>query len=164
MVFLATDNPSAPKRWPRKSKPLSIRPMKVLSGCFSRQSEPSTSLTALPPRADAVGRTRVERRIEIDQVNALGCDAIAETPARSPDRGSGLGRVLINENWASIGPPMSALEPTPVANPRIWALPPVAMRPNLLHLGLRGEGARHADRLADPGLEGRVTFNTEPRS
>ncbi len=24
------------------------------------------------------------------------------------------------------GPPMSALEPTPVSNPRIWALPPVA--------------------------------------
>ncbi len=38
-----------------------------------------------------------------------------------------LGRVLINESWVSDGAPMSVLEPTPVANQRIWALPPVAM-------------------------------------
>ena len=28
--------------------------------------------------------------------------------------------------YADAGPPMSALEPTPVPNPHIWALPPVA--------------------------------------
>ncbi len=39
--------------------------------------------------------------------------------------GTGLGRGLINESWVSGGAPMSALGPTPVANPRIWALPPV---------------------------------------
>ena len=43
------------------------------------------------------------------------------TPRRS-------GRVLIIESWANGGAPMSALEPTPVANLRIWALPPVARR------------------------------------
>ena len=32
------------------------------------------------------------------------------------------------QRWGGAGPPMSALEPTPVANPRIWALPPVATR------------------------------------
>ena len=37
-----------------------------------------------------------------------------------------------NENWVSGGVPMSALEPTPVANPRIWALPPVARRGHLV--------------------------------
>ncbi len=37
-----------------------------------------------------------------------------------------LGRVLINESWVSDGAPMSVLGPTPVANQRIWALPPVA--------------------------------------
>ncbi len=31
-----------------------------------------------PPIADVVGGIRVERRIEINQVNALGRDAIAE--------------------------------------------------------------------------------------
>ncbi len=34
--------------------------------------------TALPLTADIIGGIRVERRIEIDQVNALGRDAIAE--------------------------------------------------------------------------------------
>ena len=37
------------------------------------------------------------------------------------------GRVLVNESWVSGGAPMSALGPTQVANPRILALPPVAM-------------------------------------
>ncbi len=37
-----------------------------------------TGTPALPPKADVVGGFRVERRIEIDQVNALGRDAIAE--------------------------------------------------------------------------------------
>ncbi len=36
------------------------------------------------------------------------------------------GRVLINESWVSGAAPMSALEPTPAANPRVRALPPVA--------------------------------------
>ncbi len=35
---------------PRKSKPFSILPMKVLSGCFSRSSPSSTWLTALTAR------------------------------------------------------------------------------------------------------------------
>ncbi len=43
------------------------------------------------------------------------------TPRRS-------GRVLIIESWVNGGAPMSALEPTPVPNPRIWALPDVARR------------------------------------
>ncbi len=34
--------------------------------------------TAFPLIADVIGGIRVERRIEIDQVNALGRDAIAE--------------------------------------------------------------------------------------
>ncbi len=34
--------------------------------------------SALPPKADVVGGIRVERRIEINQVNALGRDAVAE--------------------------------------------------------------------------------------
>ena len=40
------------------------------------------------------------------------------------------GRVLINERWVSAAAPMSALEPKPDANPRIWALPPVARSGN----------------------------------
>jgi len=43
-----------------------------------------------------------------------------------------LGRILINESWVSGGAPMSALEPTPVANPRIWALQPGAKRGHLV--------------------------------
>ena len=37
-----------------------------------------------------------------------------------------LGRVLINESRVSGRASMSALHPTPVANSRMWTLPPVA--------------------------------------
>ncbi len=51
-----------------------LGPLLVTSG--GSATHPIT--TALPLTADIIGGFRVERRIEIDQVNALGRDAVAE--------------------------------------------------------------------------------------
>ncbi len=45
---------------------------------FKRRFGHASDHNRFPPIADIVGGIRVERRIEIDQVNALGRDAVAE--------------------------------------------------------------------------------------
>ena len=84
--------------------------------------------------SDGRKRHGAPRDAATSRVTMLHDSGGADVPAAPRDRavrrpiGRNFRQPRPNESWVSSGAPMSALEPTPVANPRIWTLPPVTRR------------------------------------